>query len=222
MSIELKITGETAEDFQRNLVMFGQAFLHVNEKGATAVSPVEVMQPAPEEPDAEPAPEQPEEKAEAPAARMYGQSGKGSGRRTKAEIAEDEEIDRLIKELGGHWTAPSANTPAAELLDQLRKVKDEQDAEPEQKPQISESPEDRKDPEEVPDAAPQEPDETPAAEATRDDLKAAMSRYVEKFGMAAAKEKLPGVMGYQRQSEVPDDPAEFAAVIAKIDEAIGG
>jgi len=134
---------------------------------------------------------------------IYGQAEEGKARRNKEQMAEDEEIERLAalhKITGGLDSAP-----ASEVLKNLREM--EAPVEDDAKANISTG-EERKDPAQ---------DEKPA---TREDMKAAMVKYVEAKGQVEAMEELPGIMGYKKQSEVPDDPAEFAKVIAKIEAAL--
>lgn len=76
---------------------------------------------------------------------------------------------------------------------------------------------------EVLDALRQKDDETeeePAAPAaTRDDLLAAMKRYVDAIGPDEAMGNLPDILGVKKQSDLPDDPAVFAEKIAALDAA---
>jgi hypothetical protein len=64
-------------------------------------------------------------------------------------------------------------------------------------------------------------DEAPAAApATRDDVKAAMQRYVSAFSMDALARNAARLLGAPRQSEIPEDSAAFAEVVARIEDAI--
>lgn len=149
----------------------------------------------------------PEQKpASEPQGRLYGQPSPGKARRNKAEMAEDEEIDALRAELG----IDMPEGVATEILERFRghKAREAAQTEDEAPSNISTTPEDRKEP----------ADETP--EATREDVKAAMTKYVEKHGMDKAMTDLPKVMGYERQSEIPDDAAIFTKVVAAIEEAL--
>lgn len=92
-------------------------------------------------------------------------------------------------------------------------------------PQISTNPEDRQDP-----AAVEEQDkadeaaETEAAKAeqpklTHDDVRKALKGYLDTFGMAAAQEDCPKIMGFAKASDVPDDQAKLAEAIEKLTKA---
>lgn len=55
---------------------------------------------------------------------------------------------------------------------------------------------------------------------TRDDVKAALGAYAEKFGMAQAASEGVKLMGAPRISALPDDPAMFAAAVKALNEAV--
>lgn len=55
---------------------------------------------------------------------------------------------------------------------------------------------------------------------TRDDVKAALGAYAEKFGMAQAASEGVKLMGAPRISALPEDPAAFAAAVKALNEAV--
>lgn len=55
---------------------------------------------------------------------------------------------------------------------------------------------------------------------TRDDVKAALGAYAEKFGMAQAASEGVKLMGAPRISALPDDPVMFAAAVKALNEAV--
>lgn len=59
-----------------------------------------------------------------------------------------------------------------------------------------------------------------AREYTRDDVKAALGAYAEKFGMAQAASEGVKLMGAPRISALPEDPAAFAAAVKALNEAV--
>ena len=59
-----------------------------------------------------------------------------------------------------------------------------------------------------------------AGTATRQEMMSAMNAYVEAHGLAKARDELPRIMGYKRQSDVPDDPAIFGEIKAKIERSL--
>lgn len=54
---------------------------------------------------------------------------------------------------------------------------------------------------------------------TPEDVKAAMTRYVEKHGMDAAQKNGPTLVGFERLSLVPNDATVCAAAVARIEAA---
>lgn len=147
-------------------------------------------------------------------ARRYGQPSAGKARRTKAEMAEDTEIDELAAALD--IDVPNDNVPVAKILLDLRgrSAAAQEDFKP-STPQraITATPESRVGPQDEPEKV----EEKPASKTTREDLKAAMAKYVEAVGMADAMERFPSVSGYAKQSEIPDDAAVFDEIIAKLE-----
>jgi hypothetical protein len=55
---------------------------------------------------------------------------------------------------------------------------------------------------------------------TRDDVKAALAAYAEKFGMPQAASEGVKLMGAPRISALPDDPVVFAAAVKALNEAV--
>lgn len=142
--------------------------------------------------------------------RERGKPSAGSSRRTKAEIAEDEEADRQ----DAARAAAGADTGAV--------VADRQ---------ISQAPEDRQDPDNPQDAA-DEAAETEAAKAasgktyTHDDARGALGAYVKAYGMPAALEDGPKVLAMlfgdeiTKVSAIPDDQESLAKAVAGINEML--
>jgi hypothetical protein len=142
--------------------------------------------------------------------RERGKPSPGKARRTKEEIAEDEAADKADAERA----AAGAET-GAEVADR----------------QISQSPEDRQDPDNPQDAA-DEKAETEATKAasgkklTHDDARAALGKYVNRFGMEAALEDGPKVLnllfgeGVSKVSAIPDDQDSLAKAVAGIEEML--
>lgn len=203
MTVEIKITGADAEDAVAKLVSLAGA---VSDRVTLPAAPAQ-------QPTAKPV------TAEAPAAveetaddeqetfRAYGQSEAGKARRTKVQIAEDEEIEKLAAALG--VVDIPTDRPAEVVLEKLRAASAAQD-----QPQISANPEDRRDP---------AGDDTPSDEippATREDVRNALAAYAEKFGMPAAQKNGPQLLGAGKISEIPDDAAAFQAAIDRIWTAI--
>jgi hypothetical protein len=144
--------------------------------------------------------------------RERGKPSEGRARRTKEEIAEDEEADKA----DAARAAAGAET-GAEVADR----------------QISQSPEDRRDPENEADAQQDAADE--AAETaqqkealgkklTHDDARAALGAYVKAYGMPAALEDGPKVLTMlfgdevTKVSAIPDDQESLAKAVAGINE----
>lgn len=199
--IELKISGDTWEDFHRDAACFSQNFLHLGVQ-----MPNEATQEKDDEPETPARPVR-------PGARRYGESEKSKARRTKEQIAEDKEIDELCAALG---VTDKPDIPAAELLLQLREQsataepEDTPEPEAEAKPNISASPEDRKEPEPV---SGEILDDKP--EFTAEDVKAALSKVVEKKGMAEAISWLNKISGATKFSAIPQD--KYAEIVAAAD-----
>lgn len=145
-----------------------------------------------------------EEPASEPAGRMYGKADEGKSRRTKVQIAEDEEIEALASKLGANLEGAAAKHPASIILAELRS---KAESEPEETAGISTG-EERTDPAQ---------EETSAL--TREDVRDAMGRYVEAHGMPAMQKNGPELLGYAKLSEIPEDPEAFAAAIERLDAA---
>ena len=154
-----------------------------------------------------------------PAIRYIGQAS-GGKRRTKAEIALDEEATRLLAVVGldearfnaaldkaaGDWDAVMADLRAAA------------EARTEAKPAISTGGE-RVDP-----AAPPVPeddeDDGETETCTHDDVRAALGDYAARFGMPAATSNGPKLMGAPKISAIPDDQAALRKAVLAIRAAI--
>lgn len=170
-------------------------------RGVTLPMPAESNPAVPLEPVAGPTAEQgvPSDTAK----RERGKPAAGRARRTKEEIAEDEAADKV-----------DAATPAEEA-----------------KPAISTG-EERIDPTTAEDAAQDAADEAAEAEAakvpdlTHDDVRAALKKYLDAFGTAAAMEDGPKVLkmlfgaNAAKVSDVPADQEALAKAIAGIDEML--
>lgn len=143
--------------------------------------------------------------AEAPK-RERGKPSPGRARRTKEEIAEDEAADK----------ADAANAEPAEP-----------------QPNITAEPENRVDPaseaEAEQDAEDEAADEAnaPAPEATRDDVRAAMLAYQGAYGTPALMADMTAILneeypagGVTKLSEIPDTPADFAKITARLNDAL--
>lgn len=152
------------------------------------------------------APAEPEQ-AEAPAFREFGKAPEGKTRRTKEEIAEDEEVQSLIDkgafgsgaDVEG-WVREHGHAAVIQRAKDLlaRKADDEAHSE---KSNISASPEDRQDPENPADAEQDAADEQaevdaardPEAPLTLDDLRSAMNEFVEAKGMPTTQKEGPSI-----------------------------
>lgn len=131
------------------------------------------------------------------AKRERGKPSPGRARRTKEEIAEDEAADAAD-------AATQAQEPAANISTGDERVNPEEAAQ---------------------DAADEAADEAnaPAATASRDDVRAAMTAYNTKFGMGVLTADMTAILAahwpdgsVMKLSEIPEDPAAFAAVIAAL------
>lgn len=142
------------------------------------------------------------------------------------QLAADEEAYYAAKRDLDVPCAPDeapAPAPAAEEEKPKRgraaKPKAEEPAK-EPEPAIRATPEDRQ-----PEPAAEEP-KTVTGEVlddkvyTRDDVKAALGAYAEKFGMAQAASEGVKLMGAPRISALPEDPAAFAAAVKALTEAV--
>ena len=176
---------------------------------AEAPAPVEAPKPAPE------VAEEPAEQLDGTPVgiRYHGQPSEGRKRRTKEEITLDEEASDLLEDVGlsvaklnaaldkaaGDWDAVMAD---------LRAVVEGKDEEP--APNISTG-EERIDP---------EADGEEAEPLTHDDVREALGDYANKFGMPAATENGPKLMGASRISAIPDDQAALRKAVEAIRAAI--
>lgn len=145
-------------------------------------------------------------------ARERGKPSHGAARRTKAEIAEDEAADKADAALRA-----AGEETGAIVLD--KNLDDE-------KGSISDSPEDRVDPdnpEDVAQDAADEAAETAAQKAetggklTLDGVRKASGLYAHKFGVAAAAEDIREFIGMP-MLECPED--QYEAAIGKINDAV--
>lgn len=188
--IELTVTAENAEGLADELRKIAS-----NISGAIAATDAPASPAAPKTVP-------PENKEPEPGPRCFGKTEDGKARRTKEQMAEDDEIAELATK---HKVPVNGDSPATETLESLRKIDAEAAAETEARG-ISDTPEDRKDPaEDLPTTA---------------DLKEAMKAYAGKFGMADAEKNLPDLMGYPKLSSVPEDGKVIAGIIAKINDAL--
>lgn len=194
--IELKITGDTARDIEKALRELTAPFLRDADQSTMDFSSAKQHAAAPATPEetATPANDTSDVPGEG---RVYGAAQEGKQRRLKAEIAEDAEIEELAAKMG--MAKIPTDITAKELLADLRirvengKAADEEPAKSEPEPEQPKS----------------EP-EVLGPEATRDDMKAAMRRYVEAMGgLENAGEGLRKILGFAKQSDVPEDAAEF-------------
>lgn len=146
--------------------------------------------------------------------RLYGGPEDGKARRTKAQMAEDKQIEELAAEMGVN-TAALADVEASVALERLRSGNGSAEAKPN-----SSTGEERIDPTSAEDKAQDAADEAAEAQATAgdaptlDDLRQAAGRFQKKHGMAAAMEIIPDLLGCGLH-EVAD--ADIPASIAKLD-----
>jgi hypothetical protein len=152
--------------------------------------------------------------------RYLGQASDGRKRRTKEELALDEEAQTLLEKVGlteakfnaaldkahGDWNAVMADLRAA--------AQTETD---EPKANVSTG-EERVDPE--------NPTENDADEneepLTHDDVRNALGDYAAKFGMPAAQKNGPKLMGADKISAIPDDQVALRAAVDAIRAEIAG
>lgn len=142
--------------------------------------------------------------AEAPK-RERGKPAPGRARRTKEEIAEDEAADKADAAAAAAPTEPAANISTGE---------------------------ERIDPTTPEDAAQDAADEAAEVEATKakelshDDVRAALTKYLNAFGTPAAMEDGPKVLALMfgaevtKVSQVPADQASLAKAVAGIEEML--
>jgi hypothetical protein len=130
--------------------------------------------------------------------RERGKPSPGKSRRTKEEVAEDEAADAAEQEVVANIST------GEERIDPTSPEDAAQDAEDE--------------------AAEAEAVATP--EATADDVRAALGKYVKAYGMPAAMEDGPKVLALlfgdkvAKISDIPADPASYAKAVAGIDEML--
>lgn len=98
-----------------------------------------------------------------------------------------------------------------------RPPKARQETEP--APNISASPEDRRDPEDIDEAEIVE-EEQPALTATADEVKEAMRAYVQQFGEPAFVTHKARLIGAPRLLDLPDDPEVYGAVLGRLRRAV--
>lgn len=138
--------------------------------------------------------------------RVYGQAGEGRARRTKAEMAEDKEIDDLAAAVG--VTALPDDRPAAELLADLKT-----------KAESVKTVDTVEDVEIVDDGTEAR---TYTHTYTHDDVRDALGRYAAKFGMPEAQKHGPKLMGAAKISAIPDEQDALRAAVEGIEAAING
>ncbi|MCW4115631.1 hypothetical protein NPA31_011720 [Aurantimonas sp. MSK8Z-1] len=170
----------------------------------------------------------PEEPAKQADYRQRGKAGEGRARRTKAEMAEDEELEKLasaagvpIEKVDEHL---ANNVSRERIIAELsavaadKSVLTDDDSRP---PQISTG-ENRVGPHDDPETEAQDAaDEAAEAAATSkgltlDDLRLAAGAYQKKFGMAAAVKDVPALLG-RPMAEVAD--TDLGAAIGILTEA---
>lgn len=201
MPITLTVTGENAEEVVREILALVDFENNDRARGRTA-APTTATRPAASEPAAatETVSQTPVEEttvADTTAGpfRQFGKAPEGKSRRTKEEIAEDDAVAALAEKAG----VPTDKLEAA-ISDRghaavMAEIQNHLDAQGDQ-PNISASPEDRRNPDDPQDAA----DEKAEADAghdgdnvTIDDLREAMNAFVEKKGMPEAQKSGPGI-----------------------------
>lgn len=202
--IEVKFSGETWREVAGLIVDFARA----------------------EEPDTAEQPEAAEEKPKprkqsGVAKRLYGEAPEGKRRRTNEEMAEDREIEELAAALG--HDLPTGEV-AGEVVMRWRQESAEAAEKVEVKPAISTTPEDRRPPAE-PKPAPVVEDaeivsDEPEQTATKDEVRDALSKLVEKLGMADTIGWLRSTHGYAKLSDVPEDGIIYGRIVASAQEKL--
>ena len=195
MSVQITIHGESAKEALAEL--FGMAGgISPSVAPATAPAPVAAREPIAVISADKPVSDVYDLSADT-AKRERGKPSPGRARRTKEEIAEDEAADAAD-------AATQAQDPAANISTGDERVNPEEAAQ---------------------DAADEAADEAnaPAATASRDDVRAAMTAYNTKFGMGVLTADMTAILAAHwpdgsvtKLSEIPEDPAAFAAVIAAL------
>lgn len=203
MSVQISIQGVDAGEALRELRDFSAGLFHKptiaeQAKTSTAMTPVTAQPPVDNDHVADGAAAFPTPEAAAASTaggRVRGQPAPGKGRRTKAEIAEDEAADVAGATITGSIsTSPEnrvgpeddAETVAQDAADEAEEVEANRDA---------------------------------AEPLTADDLRQAVGRYNEAFGMEATVANINGIIG-SKQSDIPNTQEALAAAIAKVEAAI--
>lgn len=139
--------------------------------------------------------------AEEQPVRERGKPAPGKARRTKEEIAEDEAADKADAEAAAGAEKPAIST-GEERIDPTSEADAAQDAADEQA----------------------EVEQTATAKLTHDDVRAALKKYLDAYGTAAAMEDGPKVLtmlfgeGKVKVSDVPEDQEALQKAIAGIEE----
>lgn len=197
--IEVKITGESWGEVAGQIagitgagprVEWRDAVVSASSSGSPNPRDAQDDSPSPDEDDA----------------RAYGATGEGRKRRTKEEMAEDQEIYELSERLG--MKKIPTDVPATSLLAELRERAAAGGASAEDEPK---------------EVSGEIVDETAVGDDekvyTRDDVREALAAYAEKHGMAKAQEEGPKLMGAPRLSAIEDDPAAFKKAALALKEA---
>lgn len=224
MSVEIKIFGEDAGHALRELVGLSGGLAPVKEASGTVELVREVVKGGEEPTEAGAEPEERKTAVAADGGRLYGSPAKGRARRSKEEMAEDADIEKLA-ELKGVDPTKYANTAAAKALDDLKHTPAAE------APANISTGEERIDPTSVEDAAQDAADEVAEVEAaldekilTHDDVRQALSAYVKAFGMDAAMEDGPKVIamlfgeGKVKVSDIPNEQVALAKAVSGIEE----
>lgn len=209
-----EVASENAASYLEKAVAALGFYPSVPEDTVAKAAPVVVTEPTKHEPVEAATNQQLDEPAETAPIRYHGQAGEGRKRRTKEEIALDEEAAELLEKVGldvsklnaaldkaeGDWDAVMADLRAAAAP-----------SEDEAKPNISTG-EARVDPEN-----PDDDDEEPL---THEDVRDALGRYAAKFGMPAAQENGPRLLGAAKISAIPDDQTALRKAVDALNAAI--
>ena len=194
MPITINIAGDNATEALRELRTLAGGLTQRPTIDKT-YSEVVVSDVVVKEPD--PAPEQ----TEAPAHREFGKAPEGKSRRTKEEIAEDDELAALAEKAGVSIEDVEAAVRERGHASVIAHLKDDVEQGTTPAANISANPEDRQDPENPEDAAQDAADEQAEVDAGRDaenpltldDLREAMNALVEKKGMPEVQKAGPGI-----------------------------
>lgn len=207
MSVKIEFYGENFAQAARELVGFVRAV--AEDTGFATERPAAAPADA-QQPDGD-------DEAPATAERERGKPAPGRARRTKAEIAEDEAAD------------------AAEFAPEAKKLAEEgaqQFAEDRAAMNISADPENRVDTAEAEQDAEDEaadPVNASGPEATRDDVRAEMQAYMNKFDIVRLNADMTSILkarwpdgSVTKLSEIPEDAQSFADVIAALRAKMAG